>query len=103
MAHRPSHDPAKYVSPAFVGGKNSIADQKGSCPAVISDHSKGGVGSMILSVRNMADHLDLFKDGGEEIGLVVTYHPLKDCRNPLQAHPGIDDALREHGAGGPGR
>jgi hypothetical protein len=90
MAHRPSHDPAKDVSPAFVGRKNAIADQKGSCPAVISDHSKGGIGSVILSVRNMADPLDLFKERGKEIGLVVTFHPLKDGRNPFQAHAGID-------------
>ncbi len=95
MAHRPSHDAAKDVAPAFIGGKNPIADQKGSCSAVIGDHSKGGVGSIILSVRNMSDPLDLFKERGEEIRLVIAFHTLKDGRNPFQAHTGIDTRLRQ--------
>ncbi len=95
MAHRSSHDAAKDVAPAFIGGKNPIADQKSSCSAVIGDHSKGGVGTVFLSVRNMSDPLDLFKERGKEIRLVIAFHTLKDGRNPFQAHPGIDGGLRQ--------
>jgi hypothetical protein len=90
MPHRPSHDPAKHISSAFVGGKNSIADQKGRRSAVVSDYSNGDIGSRILSIGNMADHFDLSKDGLEEIRFIVTFDPLKNGRNPFQAHPGID-------------
>jgi hypothetical protein len=57
---------------------------------VVSDHSDGDVGSWFLSIWNSADRFDLLKDRSEEIGLVITFHTLKDGRNPFQAHPGID-------------
>jgi hypothetical protein len=57
---------------------------------MVSDHLKGGVGSMILSIRDLADRFDLFKEGFEEICFIVAFDSLKDGRNPFQTHPGID-------------
>jgi hypothetical protein len=43
-----------------------------------------------LSIGNMGDRLNLFKDGSKEIGLVVTPDPLKDGGNPFQPQSGIN-------------
>src|SRR4030042_6610126 len=67
MTHRPSHDSAQHVSPALVRGKNSVADQKGRRPAVVSNDSDGGIGSRILSIGNRTDGFNLFKEGVEKI------------------------------------
>src|SRR4030065_2749173 len=95
MPHRPSHDPAKYVSSTFVRWENTIADQKGRCPAVVSDDSDGDVGSWVLSIGNMADRPNLFKDGFEQIRFIVAFDILKDGRNPFQAHACVESGLGE--------
>ena len=90
VPHRPSHDPAEHVTPAFVGRKDSIVDQKCRGPAVVGDHSEGDVGSGVLSIRDLAERFDLFKESFEEVCFIVAFDPLKDGRNPFQAHPGVN-------------
>jgi hypothetical protein len=43
MPHCPSHNPTKDISSSFIGRKDSVVDQEGGGPAVISDDPDGNI------------------------------------------------------------
>jgi hypothetical protein len=90
MPHRSSHNPAKDIAPALIGGKNPIVDQKRSGPAVIGDDPEGNVRFRIPAIGDLADRFHLFKDGLEEIGLIIAPDVLKDRCDSFQTHSRID-------------
>jgi hypothetical protein len=78
VPHRPSHDPAEDISPSFIGGKDTIINQKGRRSAMVSDDPNGDVRSKIFPIGDTADALNLLKNGLEEISFIVTLDTLED-------------------------
>ena len=96
MAHHPPQQPPKDVTAAQVAGGHTIANQLGDGPAVVADHLQGCLALVVEGpVVDPRQGPRRFNQRVDQIGLVVVRHGLEDLGHPLQAHAGIDVAVRQ--------
>jgi hypothetical protein len=75
-ADGPADDPPKDVTPAFVGRKHSVADQKSRGPGMIRNDPEGDILFRMVSVSLFGKVLDAADKVFEKIGVVVGGHTL---------------------------
>ena len=102
-AHRAAQHPAQHVATALVAGGDAVADQHQRGAHVVGDDAQphvvgvAGAGRVagVLAVA-LAGHLGGAGDDRVDlVDLVEVVDPLQQGRHPLQAHAGVDVALRQ--------
>ena len=86
MTNGAAHDTTLHIASAFVGGDDTVADQKRCGADVVGNHAQGTV-FQICTPRLTGCGFD---QRIEQIDFVIAVHMLQDGRQALQAHAGID-------------
>src|SRR6266404_2663566 len=96
MTYRPPDDASQYIAAAFIGGHDTIDDQKRAGADMVDDHPQARRFE-ILSSGNLRRRSD---QRSEQVDVVVAVHTLHDRRDPLQSHARVHGRLgqRHHHA-----
>lgn len=86
----PSHDPSQHIAPSFIGGGDSIRNQKCCCARVIRNYFEGNIFFVALSIAHVGERRRFLDYNLEKIGVVVGVYPLHHRRQTLQAHSRIN-------------
>ena len=91
---------AKHVAAALVGGQDAVTDHEGDGAGVVGNNAQalvGGRGVVVAHAREALAHAD---EGAQDVALVVGALVLHDGSDALEAHAGVDVAVRQlrHGA-----
>jgi len=100
VTNGPAHDTAQNISPALVGGKNSVADQEGRCPGMIGNDLHGHFHLIGLATLFPGQFTNLVHDGGKKVGIKIGGNILEYGYDPLQSHTRINTGLGQ-GCHGP--
>ncbi len=56
---------------------------------MVGDHPVSGEFGLTFGVGLSGERLGLLDDGPEEVGVIVGFHALEECREPLETHAGV--------------
>ncbi|KAI3487195.1 hypothetical protein L1887_48905 [Cichorium endivia] len=97
VAGAATEDATEDVAAAVAVGDAAVGDGKGEGADVVRDDAVGGVDAVGVLCAELAgvgaragELLDLGKDGGEDVGVVVGGLVLEDGDEALEAHAGVD-------------
>ena len=86
VANGASNDAPQHVSAALVGRQHAISDQERAGADVIGDHAQG-LAARIVTARHFRGR---FRQGPEQVGLVVVVRALQHRGDALQPHASVD-------------
>ena len=95
VARRSAYNAPQHVAAPVIGRHHSVAEQEAGGPGMISDHAHGYIVGWHDAVALATQCLDSGDERAEEIGVIVTQHPLHDGSDTLKAHAGVDARPRQ--------
>ena len=94
VAQGTADDPAQHIPAAVIGRNHAVDDQERAGADVVGNHLERWLRQVLdaalFSINFARRRLDQIL---EQVNLVIRMHMLQHCRNPLQAHAGIDTGL----------
>ena len=90
MADGTTHDATQHITPAFVVGEDTIADQEGHGPAVLSQNAGRHVAGLVLAVDQAGQIAGLVDQTFHFVDLKNRVDTLQQGENTFEASSGID-------------
>ena len=95
VADSTAQDTADDIASLSVGGELTIGDSKGNRTDMVGDDAHSDIRLLISAIFDPRERGDSLDHRGEDIGIIVRRLPLHSHTETLEAHPRIDDALRQ--------
>ena len=97
VVDRAAQQAAQHVAAALVGGQDAVADHERDGAAVVGHDAHRAVGRGVVAVGAAREALANADERGQDVAVVVGALVLHDGRDALEAHAGVNVAVRQVG------